>query len=322
PLDTEERELAQRLARLGAPGEPSPSLDAKILAAARDAVARQPSSRTHRRARWPVAFGVAASLALAVGVAWQLRPLPQVPVYEESVSTTATDAATAGGGPSADAAAASAPMPPPLPAEPAERRDSSAREQAYERQADEEQAEVAADSDADVASGASAAKQAPIVSDIPVPIDTASSPPPPPPSAATSARPEFVPPPPSAPAAPPVEQRMRVEQPARAANMQSRPAPAQRAPAQPASTATSQSRNDTVLSDAAAAAEAGSEEGFDERPPNTADIPEVRQAWLQRIRELIASGDTAAARDSLQEFKRRYPGVVLPDDLRRFDRPL
>ncbi len=80
--------------------------------------------------------------------------------------------------------------------------------------------------------------------------------------------------------------------------------------------------NDAVLRDAAAAAEAGGDEGFDERPPNTADAPEVRQAWLQRIRELIASGDTSAARDSLQEFKRRYPDVALPDDLRRFDRPL
>ncbi len=111
-----------------------------------------------------------------------------------------------------------------------------------------------------------------------------------------------------------MEQRTRVEQAARASNMPSRPAPA----------ATPKPRNEAandVLSDAAAAAE-GREEGFDERPPNTADAPEVRQAWLQRIRELIASGDTITARASLQEFKRRYPGVALPDDLRRFDRPL
>jgi len=108
-----------------------------------------------------------------------------------------------------------------------------------------------------------------------------------------------------------MEPRTRTEQAARASNMQSRPAPS--AAPKPRDHAA----ND-VLSDAAAAAEAG-DEAFDERPPNTADVPEVRQAWLQRIRELIASDDDDAARESLQEFKRRYPAITLPDDLRRFD---
>jgi hypothetical protein len=77
PLDqtAEERALAQRLARLGPNGEPSPQLDARVLAAARAALDAPPVS-AHRSRRWPVALGVAASLVLAVGVAWRLRPLP------------------------------------------------------------------------------------------------------------------------------------------------------------------------------------------------------------------------------------------------------
>ena len=77
PLDqtAEERALALRLARVGPHGEPSPQLDATVLAAARAAL-DAPSVPSHRSRRWPVALGVAASLVLAVGVAWRLRPLP------------------------------------------------------------------------------------------------------------------------------------------------------------------------------------------------------------------------------------------------------
>jgi hypothetical protein len=51
-------------------------------------------------------------------------------------------------------------------------------------------------------------------------------------------------------------------------------------------------------------------------PPATADSPEVRDAWLARIRELVRNGDTDAARESLRTFRARYPKYVLPDDLR------
>ena len=51
-------------------------------------------------------------------------------------------------------------------------------------------------------------------------------------------------------------------------------------------------------------------------PPVTADSPEFRQAWLQRIRGHIAKGEQDAARSSLQEFRRRYPDIELPEDLR------
>ncbi len=58
-------------------------------------------------------------------------------------------------------------------------------------------------------------------------------------------------------------------------------------------------------------------DGYDDRPPVSADSPEFRQAWLQRIRTQIAKGNTDAARDGLQEFRRRYPDLELPEDLRK-----
>lgn len=79
PLEPEERALAQRLARLDAHAGPSAALDAKILAAAAEGVhpaAAAPVQRRRTRPRWPMGLGIAASLAVAVGVAWQLRPQP------------------------------------------------------------------------------------------------------------------------------------------------------------------------------------------------------------------------------------------------------
>lgn len=104
PLTPEERALAERLAAGNARAEPGPALDARILAAAR-AAAEEPApthdagpsltpappvatgaSRARRpRRRWSLGLGVAASLLLAVTLAWQLRPqrTTQV-VYEEA----------------------------------------------------------------------------------------------------------------------------------------------------------------------------------------------------------------------------------------------
>jgi hypothetical protein len=56
---------------------------------------------------------------------------------------------------------------------------------------------------------------------------------------------------------------------------------------------------------------------FDEQPPVTADSPQFRQAWLQRIRDLFAKGQADAGRNSLQEFRRRYPDAELPEDLKK-----
>src|SRR5690606_7485464 len=109
PLDQDERALAQRLSRLDAQWAPSGALDARILAAAREAVsgtagatgaidatgAAPPSVRPRRRPRWPVGMGIAASLAVAVGVAWQLRPQPDTHVLAAPEAGPAVSAVAA-----------------------------------------------------------------------------------------------------------------------------------------------------------------------------------------------------------------------------------
>ena len=89
PLTQEERELAQLTSRLGPHGEPSPSLDAKIRAAAH-AAASGIRSRP-RKPRWPVAMGLAASAVLAIGIAWQLRPVQQMAAVSSEAPPVATD---------------------------------------------------------------------------------------------------------------------------------------------------------------------------------------------------------------------------------------
>lgn len=109
PLLPEERDLAERLLRLGPHDGPSPALDAKILAAAHAAVAAEPRPRSQRR--WPVWIGMAASLCLAVGIAWQMRPVDQAPApYQEDVAYVTSDAAAdvAASAGAADSAAAGA----------------------------------------------------------------------------------------------------------------------------------------------------------------------------------------------------------------------
>ena len=54
-------------------------------------------------------------------------------------------------------------------------------------------------------------------------------------------------------------------------------------------------------------------------PPATADSPEVREAWLRRIGELLEKGRTVEAKASLAEFKRRYPDATLPAELRKLE---
>lgn len=125
PLSAEERQLADQLARLGPHGEPSSALDARILAAAHDAVAARPA--TPRKPRWPVAMGLAASALLAVGIAWQLRPVDEVPSAEQTAlphaslmigdepaaadAAAATETAPAATAPQAPAPVAQAPAP-------------------------------------------------------------------------------------------------------------------------------------------------------------------------------------------------------------------
>ena len=111
PLDAEERALAALLPRPHGRGEPGAELDARILAAAR--AATQPSTAKPagaRRRSWIAPTAVAASLMLAVGLAWQLRPPPSL---DASASAAASAHADADAGSDAMTAHAFEAVPPP-----------------------------------------------------------------------------------------------------------------------------------------------------------------------------------------------------------------
>lgn len=61
---------------------------------------------------------------------------------------------------------------------------------------------------------------------------------------------------------------------------------------------------------------AGTDDPDTDVPPATADSPEVREAWLRRIADLVREGRTQEARESLAEFRRRYPDAPVPPELR------
>lgn len=288
PLTPDEQALAHRLGQLGPHGEPSPALDARILAAARGARA---SSRRPVR-RWPVALGVAASLVLAVGIAWRLRP-PPGPAADDGM----TRAMTVPQAPVADQAGAArnaegeadqtAPAPSPA-------GEAAAARVAREPAVDEAPADTAKAPTQAVARSAPAPLPAPPAPEPAVVLDApaASAP-------AIAALP--APPPPSPPS----------EAGALPPRANAAPAPLARKAASPAT-----QEQDAGFDAAAAANAAEGDEPSDDVPPATADSPAVRDAWLQRIRELFASGQADAARASLKEFVHRHPDAPLPDDLR------
>ena len=341
-LTPEERELAQRLLRLGGTREPPPALDARILAAAHDAVqastSASASQRRRSQRRWPVGLGVAASLALAVGIAWQLRPLPDAAVEYSEAPAVVQDAASAVNAPESATAeradggagerarpefhqsATVLSKPAAAPEPPGERK----RELEPRREAN---AAANADAEADAneqaeAGFASTPEEPTIVFDDPSPVAA------PAPMAAPVA-----PPPPAPPS--PAELRLpTTSQPATAAA-----GAAKRDEAGQDEARKQRARNAPARQESSAAAEAeaasasaldrvevtGSRAAYDEdqplddRPPASADSPQVQQAWLQRIRELVARGQFDDARASLAEYRRRYPDQPVPDDLRALD---
>lgn len=126
PFTPEERELAGLLeGRVDV--APSSEADAAILAAARAALqgettesrqaaharATDAPRRHRRRARWPALLGVAASVVVAVGLAWQLRPGPPTPFAAVKQETVPVPARQNGPG---DAATVPTPSPAAAPA--------------------------------------------------------------------------------------------------------------------------------------------------------------------------------------------------------------
>ena len=75
-----------------------------------------------------------------------------------------------------------------------------------------------------------------------------------------------------------------------------------------------------IGNEAARAASASGDEPELDIPPATADSPEVRDAWLQRIQALVDGGDIEGARASLRAFVARYPAYTLPENLRALAR--
>lgn len=319
PLTPEERALAERLARLGAPSGPSPALDAGILAAAHAAVAGKIPARAPRRTqRWPVAFGAAATLALAVGIGWQLRRSSQTQqVYSEAPAT-----ARAVSGPSAaeelpidnmdDAGSADAAMAPAMPAEKAGMQQSEAKPGvASERAASP--AAVPAEGEANVSAQSAGAAPVAFPAQAPVERAVAPAPPPPPPDIVFDQLSPMDVQAPAAPAASTATGALssEVRDKRASANEDTQAAKAR-------GRALNRAEADESRGDAADAGddEAFADQSLDDQPPATADSPAVKQAWLQRIRALLEAGNVAGAKASLDEFSRRYPDDALPADLR------
>lgn len=276
PLDADERAVAARLPRLHGRTGPDAALDARILAAAHAAVQGTPSATTRRRGRWAVPLGLAASLCLALGVAWRMQ-LESPP--GRTPDRPVADAAPTASGRSEAAPLPSAAPPAPAPAAPtarAERAATAARG-------------VPSTAEAQAAPHNAASSRAETVAPAALP-DT-------PPIPAAGAPATMVPPPPPPPAPP-------------AAMAATAPRQMVEAGLPPAAAPATESLQ--PMSPVPAADDAPDEDV----PPATADSAAVRAAWLRRIGELLRQGQRDLARASLEEFRRRYPDAPLPPELR------
>lgn len=299
PLDADERALATHLPRLHGRDEPDAALDARILAAAHAALSPAPLSK--RRRSWIVPLTAAASVSLAVGLAWQLQP----PAGPQVTPASAEVAAQGAAGENDQGVMQSIGAPPPPSANVVESKPlpmaSPARQQA-----------LPMGDDAPVAREVAPAEPAA------EPRATAPMFVPPPPASMTDAMPVEVAAPPPAPPAPPAPvttqgamARSTAADAGASAVGAAMPAQAKRIRQNEAEAAATL---DTVTSEEFAKA-------IDEEdvPPATMDAPAARDAWLRRIVELQQQGRIDDAKASLAEFRRRYPDAVLPPELRKLE---
>jgi hypothetical protein len=349
PLSPEERDLAERLARLGGAREPAPALDATILAAARAAVADDtkpvagdavspaapadpkvtPIRPRRTVPRWPWGMGLAASVVLAAGIGWKLQGDGEGSSAEQSAPAAAADYAQDEATEAVmieRAADDITPPPPPL--------EAGADAEKFARRMAQVPAEAAAKS----APGGAADG---FTADAPMAESVAAAPPAPAAPAQQAAEPEIsvnreskgvvdlsgarvprseIESDRSVGAAEytrtPLDQRREQSRANRAAAAVEVPAPP---PPPPPAAASPRDRARSAANEARATTGEADKlsDAYDDRPPVSADSPEFRQAWLQRIRAQLARGETAAATESLQAFRRRYPDVELPEDLRK-----
>lgn len=342
PLTPEERAMADRLARLGPRDGPSPALDAKILAAAHAAVAPRRNRRwlalTGVPATLVTGAGMAAVLALAVGVVWQLRPsapAPRAPRDEAGDFGFVTAEVIERPEPAAAPApppAADAPAPAPALQAPAMARREVAPQRADAVAAKEAPAAAPPaqpeqdqspkhflDEAIDPAAHGGQAAAAPAVRGDSLPYSAA--------------------PAPAAPAAA-IGEGEGERQRAAASAMQRKTAANEAAKQVDEDRQLRSQAASVVAADRAADASADAMEAEDTASGSTLDRIEVtgsriRMAdmpvrddrelapaqWLQRIRDRRDDGDLDGARQSLQQFRKSYPRVRLPDDLRALAEP-
>lgn len=265
PLDADERALAAALPRPHGRSEPDAALDARILAAAHAAT----QAPARRKRRWPAPLALAASLCLAVGLAWQLREPapPRSPAIDAKMEPAAPATAFMTPAPADDAIEAPSPV--------------------VERSAPAAAPHAATP---DI-SRAAPEQPAAVMPEAPPPAPVAAMPPPPP-----------------SPASPPAPRVMAEAAAAKAIAADIGPPVAARALASPTGRARSAEPAERALE---------TQDAPDEDvPPATASSPEVRDAWLRRIGELMGEGRLDEARASLAEFRRRYPEAKLPAELR------
>lgn len=348
PLSPEERDLAERLARLGGPREPAPALDAKILAAARAAVATDATPQAEAAApatasaaptdpkvaplrprrtkpRWPLGFGLAASLVLAAGIGWKLQG-----DGEGSSGESVQAAAVAEHDAAIEAVMIDPPAPPPLPPPMEAAADAAASVPAPQSGSPRLAEPVREPPSGFVADAAPMAAPAPVASEAfatgaPAPVAEAKVAEDKGELDSVTVTGSRVAPQRSVGAAEytrtPLSQRREQATAEREAGSAAKAAPPPPPPPVAAPPAPPPPPPPPASVDRARSGNAAERDAaagiFDERPPVSADSPEFRQAWLQRIRERLARGEEQAARESLQEFRRRYPDVELPEDLRK-----
>ena len=326
PLSDEERDLAVRLGRLGPLDGPSPALDAKILAAAHAAaVAHKP--RRHRRFAWlgiPPALvtgvGVAAAAVLALGLVWQLRPQPGAIATRGEAD--AGDELIIMAEPSA--ARAPAANPPPVPASSAPAAASVERARSAARVADAAastaSAKATALSEADAAAEAGAlAEQRAVPAEEKREASAAGANASP---QAFAVEPSAAPPPPPAPEPEAASTRrshetyttagrVTAERHGRNINMAAAPAAA----AAPASAADEEGSTTLDRVEVTGSRITQSDVDWSQIPVRD-DTQLATAEWLERIRARRDGDDLDNARASLKLFKRQYPRVRVPDDLR------
>ena len=322
PLDAEERALAALLPRSRGRSEPTAEMDARILAAAR--VPISVSATVRRPRRWQVPVALAASLCLAVGLAWQLRQTASWHAQMDAMPAHTGHARPASAAPSVSVenrpathtvpAQADSPRAPAdaLPAQPA--LDTARREAAPLRAMTAPEPAVPM------------TQAAPPMNEE----QNAPAPPPPPPA------PVAAPTPAAEVSAFPVEDDANKLTNNRDANTRSRvtaqesatnqaPASAAAAPRAFAAPAPAAPPPQSTAKRAALSAQGmgvvGQDvsEGENDEPPATMNSPGARSAWLRRISELANQGRTDEARASLAEFRKRYPNERIPAALRALE---